>query len=240
MQLKKIQQLFVDTVTSRVSSVELVGIIDPGGSLTAEGALKVYAMDYKARMQEALGKNYEATWLVLGDDEFLTYAEEYISLYPSDLTNLTSYGDHFPNLLTSKEVAHEVYQMAVFEREFWRFFHANQSPPIELTQEVLGNAYFDLSGIIFFETEMRLDIIWQNRELGSESLGEFDLYEICYLAMFKAGEKVEVKKLSKKAYQLLEGLKEVGRVLELSAGEYDPNEWAEALSVLMFSKLVVK
>lgn len=237
MQLKKIQELFVDSVRSQTHSVELVGMIDPGGSLTRKEALGVYALDYKARMQEALGKNYEATWLVLGDDEFLAYAEEYISTYPSDLTNLTTYGDFFPDLLSLKEVVLEVVQMAIFERDFWKCFHAPSSTLLAITAEMLEFSHFNLSVIHIFESEMRLDRIWQNRELGSEALGEVEIYELCHLVLFKAGDKVDVKKLSQDAYELLGKLKEEGRIILLPKKEYDPSVWAEIIAVLKFSTL---
>ena len=76
MQLRRIQELFVESTRTQTESADLVALIEAGGSLTNEEALKVYSLDYKARMQEALGQNYEATWLVLGDDEFLSYAEK--------------------------------------------------------------------------------------------------------------------------------------------------------------------
>jgi hypothetical protein len=234
MQLKKFQELFVGSITLQKKSNEIEELINPVGSLTHYEALKVYSMDYQARMQEALGKNYEATWLVLGDDEFLECTREYIANYPSELTNLTSYGDNFPDLLTSKEIDLEVVQMATFEREFWRCFHAMDCPAFEINQTVLQLSSFDLSSIRLFESDMRLDAIWQNREKGSEALSEIDVYEKCYLALYKANEKVEVKILSLGAYQILLDLKKVGEISKLTAGNYSSEDWAKTLSVLMY------
>ncbi len=237
MELKNIQQSFVAAVTSGNESQDLLALIEPGGSLSCMEAVEVYVQDYKARMQEALGTNFEATWLVMGDDEFLEYAQEYIYANPSALTNLTNFGEGFIELLKTKDVSDEVIQMALFETEFWKCFHAPDASVIDLVKDDIENAAFDLSSIQLFEADIRLDVVWENREGGSDGLDDIDLYERSYFALYKAGSKVEVNKLSALVFGLLKELKEVGRISSLTPREYSPQEWAEAFLVLRFSEI---
>jgi hypothetical protein len=236
MQLRKLQELFVESVRSQTESAELLELIEASGTLTNQEAIQVYSSDYSARMQEALGQNYEATWLVLGDDEFLALAEKYVMNYPSDLTNLTTYGEYFSELLAANAVDEDVIQLAIFEREFWKYFHSPDVSPVEISSRTLELASFDLSAIRFFKSELRLDLIWKNRELGSEAFEEIEVYETCQLALYKAEEKVEIKRLSTDAHKILVELKEVGRILDISPGDYAASVWSEVLGVLRFSR----
>src|SRR4051812_17487252 len=93
------QKIFLDAILGSEVDDNLLANIKPAGSLSNLEALNVYRGDYTARMLEALGKNYEATWVLLGDEEFMDAATRYIKLNPSTYTNLTTYGESFPNFL---------------------------------------------------------------------------------------------------------------------------------------------
>lgn len=240
MPLKRIQELFVESVRSQSHPEELLTLISPGGSLTNQEALSVYSNDYKARMQEALGKNYEATWLISGDEDFFKYADEYIKLYPSTLRSLTTFGESFPDFLANRVIDLEIVQMAQFERDFWTLFHASSNPPFELTQRIIETAEFDLSMIQLFDSEMRLDLIWQHREGGSDGFSDVNIYDSCFLALFKADEKVELNILSQETHELLKELKEKRRIPDLSVKEYSPISWAQCLAILKFAKIKPK
>lgn len=235
MNLKEMQQLFVKSVTSGSLSSVLRESISPGGSLTNESALNVYSMDYKARMQEALGKNYEATWLVMGDEDFVDLCQKYIVEHPSHLSNLTTYGDSFPEFIKKSGSELEIIQMSLFERQFWTCFHAEDKPPKTITEELLTTGTFSLDAISLFDSALRLDLIWAKREEGSEAFEGIEPYTQCFLAVYKAFEKVEVKKLLPESYLILSELKEVTKISELTPKEYSPEIWAEVLSVLSFN-----
>jgi hypothetical protein len=235
MNLKEMQKLFVEYVTLGTLSSELMEGIYPGGNLTNESALGVYSMDYKARMLEAVGKNYEATWLLMGDEGFLELSQKYIHQHPSELSNLTTYGESFPEFMGGSGVELEIVQMSLFERQFWRYFHASDKQPTAMTEELLTTGIFNLDAITLFDSELRLDLIWARREEGSEAFEGIEPYAQCFLALYKSFEKVEVKKLLPESYQILLELNEVKKISELTPKEYSPEIWAEVLSVLSFN-----
>jgi hypothetical protein len=234
MDLKTLQKNFVANVTSEHSSLDELFIL-PAGSLSKEQAMGIYREDYFARLKDALATNYEATWIILGDEDFFNHAEQYVITHPSELNNLTNYGNHFPAYLA--KASKEASQMAYFERSFWTYFHMKDQSSIILNPEIISEAFFDLAGITLIQSELRLDLIWENREGGSNLLSELDLYEECYFAIYKAEAKVEIKKISKIEYDVLYELSHCSKLMNLSPREIEPESWKSILEVLKFSKL---
>lgn len=237
MQLKKFQDSFVNMVTAQMQENELLEMIIPSGQLTEKEAIEVYSLDYSARLQEAMGSNYEATWLLLGDEDFFELSQNFIKSNPSHEDSLTNYGENFPEFLLLHSVDFEIIQMAQFERCFWKLFHSAHQNDVIITQEHLENSTFKLDEIYLYETDLRLDLIWQSREKEMDALSELNLYEKSYFVLFKKFEKVEILKISDSAYLLLKELKEVQIIKKMSSTESDPQVWAEVLSILKFAEL---
>lgn len=231
MDLKSLQEQFVALITSQTYAAGIEGII-PGGSLSIDEATNVYRQDYRARLKEALSVNYEATWLILGDDDFFNQADLYINKYPSNLHNLTNYGEFFPEFL--KDISNEASQMAMLERAFWRYFHNKDQAALVLTQAMIEEGSFDLAPLTLLESDLRIDLVWQYRESGSEVLSQLDLEETCYLALFKADEKVEIKKISKLVFDILSELKQVSKISSLTPREIAPDNWIMVFDILRY------
>ena len=139
MDLKELQLIFSSVVTGQDENYKrdhLAGLISGGGTLNPDDAITVYAQDYQARLRDALSQNYEATWLIMGDEEFFEYADIYIRKYPSHLSNLTNYGEEFPELLGTNPELVDASKMAMFERAFWRAFHLSDRASITIDEEM--------------------------------------------------------------------------------------------------------
>lgn len=239
MDLKELQTMFSSLVTGQneqnYSKDQLVKIITGGGTLNPDGAINVYSQDYQARMRDALSKNYESTWLIMGDDEFFEYADIYIRTYPSHLSNLTNYGEKFPELLAGNTELIDASKMAIFERAFWRAFHLDDRPPITIDEEMITNGEFNLSGFTFVESEMRLDLVWSHREEGSSAIESLELFEQSYFLIYKANDLVEIRKVREDMYDFLIKLRDCKKIADVKDREVLPMMWGEIFSILKFS-----
>lgn len=237
MNLKMWQEHFVHSLITNSKNEELEKLIIPAGSLTREDALNVYRQDYQARMKEALASNYEATWLVLGDEEFFSLSEEYISKHPSSYDNLTNYGDLFPQFL--RTFSQEASEMAEFEKAFWKYFHAEDRPSIKLNSEIVIQAKFNLSEITFIASEIRLDLLWSKRLEKENILQKDNLYEESFYALYKREDKVEIAKLTKLEYEVLQELSICLQISCLSERGISTESWSRIFNLLQFSSFSI-
>ncbi|MBY0414908.1 MAG: DNA-binding domain-containing protein, partial [Bdellovibrionales bacterium] len=173
MKLKFFQEEFTNLVLSPSATCSLS--FRPEGKLNDNEAINVYRNDYEARMIEALGSNFEATWLMLGDDDFFAIGKKYITHYPSTFKSLMHFGHQFPQFLKMEKFDESVVIMAQFESFFWKLFHAKEKDQIVLTQELVTNGTFNLESIGLFQASARIDEIWIHRKDSSSSLEKIDL-----------------------------------------------------------------
>jgi hypothetical protein len=231
MTLRELQLAFVAAVLDPDAAVPFE-VVPPAG-LDAKAALDIYRGDYAARMREALEKNYEATWLLLGDEDFDAYAADYVVENPSTFRNLTKYGDAFPEFLAAAGAPEAAVQMAIIERRFWELFHAPDSERLLLSPGTLERQRFRLPRLELFRANLRLDLLWRHREQDAAALAEIDLQEDCCLALYKASEAVRFHAVSAVVFAVLEELKEVGFLTELSPrDDLSPESWAEVLRII--------
>lgn len=240
--LSDYQKKFLDCILNQRTHEDLLDLIVPAGSLKKTEALAVYRGDYKARLTEALGKSYEATWLLLGDEEFLEVCGKYISTTPSTLTSLTSYGQNFAVFLEEHDFDEDVVELANFERTFWHLFNEAAKVSRTLDPECLETAGFDLSmDIHLFSASVKLHQLWLAREELKPSLTSEDIDGPQFLAVYKAGERVVVKELSELQYLILTLFKEMSYAAvvfeNLSVRNLSPTavEWSEVFEILSFS-----
>lgn len=233
MNLKMLQEHFVHSLTTNSINKQLEKLVIPGGSLKIEEAMTIYRGDYQARMKEALSKNFEATWLFLGDEDFFRQAELYIFQYPSTLDNLTNYGEFFPEFI--KEVSLEASQMATFEKAFWKYFHSEDKTPFKLTPEFISESSLNLLNLTLISSELSLDFIWENRETVTGISEDLDLFEPSYFALYKKEEKVEVVKVLKVEFEILVELSMCLKISELAPRELKPENWSRIFEIVRYA-----
>ncbi len=211
------------------------------GKLSSEDVITVYRNDYDARLFEALGKNYEATWILMGDEDFKSFGAEYVRLYPSTFTNLTVYGDKFCEFLESKNTEEMILEMARFEKNFWEIFHLAPKSPQALTPDDLQNKKFDLtSGFYLSKSCLKLHALWLLREGGSENLSLDDFLEDECLALFKGENGVMVKRITAIQFQVLGLIREMNNLTEVFSEldalkiETTQEEWSQIFSILAY------
>lgn len=247
MDFKKWQNDFINYVITNNASTELLSTILPAGELTIIDSLKVYANDYNARLLEAMSKNYEMTWLVLGDEIFLDLAKLYISKYPSSYRSLNDYGDKFPDFLNEHSYS-DYSEIANYENSFWRVFHSKENKKKILTEDVIANGIFDLSVLYTFSSMWNFPFLWSRREVGVKD-EEADLIhasEVKFWVLFKLEDRVTVLELNRIEYDFLRLLKQ-NKKIGLVEDELDFNnledeeliDWQKILGILSYSEFSI-
>jgi hypothetical protein len=238
------QKRFLDAVTNGLDDQELFKMMKPVARLSSQKALAVYRDDYKARMLEALGSNYETCWLYLGDEDFFKLGGDYIKANPSALKNLTYYGANFSEFLQShhQEAASHI---AFFEQKFWYLFNAPDTLKHDYTQEEIlsGQILFNFDSAYLFDTPIKVYELWKHREGSAEELEgiEFEVPE--QLLMYKMGQKVVVIDLSNDQYCFLKILFEeksipasVEKYCQQDLAELTPEQWKTIFSLIYHSE----
>jgi len=211
-------------------------LIKGARSLSSEEALLVYYQDYQARMLEALGKNYEATWVMLGDEEFFQLANDFIEKFPSKHFSLNQFGENFPEFLAINCDDSDIFLMSDYERNFWKLFHQDANEKKILKQEDIEKGLFDLSQIYFFESNVDLQLIFKNRESGiSEDLKPF-INESKRYALYKMNNIVKVLELNLNQFHFLKELKDLKSFLKVKPIPLKEEDWPIIFEVLSFSK----
>ncbi len=238
MDFKKFQKEFTFLITQDAPMNELEVILCPGGELQLNEAIEVYKIDYHSRMKEALGVNFEATWAILGDDHFSELAQSYVKKYPSKTANLTNYGGLFPEFLLEKKCEDYIFEMALFEKSYWEYFHTNDRAPLELTENLLAHFDFSLENVTLIKSSLNLDLVWKNREFGLGGIDEDDLFCDSYYALFRSIDQVQVLSLSHSLiYELLGELKIKKKISNLNErfSFLTPEQWAIVMQVIKFN-----
>ena len=141
--------------------------INGAGSLNSHQATQVYKMDYILRLSDFLGDRFEACWKVLGDEDFLKSAEDYINQTPSKFKSLALYGETFCDFL------HKKYQdefpflrrLAKLEWEYNQYFNsAFETKTIDLAlEEKLQCSFSPLSQTKWYTSAFDLIYIFKNK-----------------------------------------------------------------------------
>lgn len=122
--LEKVQSLFFHALTNEPSG--LANIISPIASLGVNESIDIYRRAYPARLTEALGETFEATWWILGDSDYFDLANRFINKNVSQSYDLSDYGEEFPTFLDSDKISDEIpfiSDLARFEWTFKTIFH---------------------------------------------------------------------------------------------------------------------
>ena len=242
--LKDFQERFINSIQSGKDSMG--DLVTPGGQLNQSEALQVYRSDYYARLQDALGENYEAVWTVVGDEDFYTLGQGYIRKYPSDLRDLTSYGEFFVDFLKSSDHLDDypfLIDLASFERVFWSIFHTRrESYEVDWTKYVdsFSELYFSFSSNLrIFSWNYKVKDIFEYRITGFTD-PDFDFETPQAIMLYKSGRNITIKEISPISYLIIKKLMEGKNLLEVidsSIVDLTPEDIQSTFSVLQTSRV---
>jgi len=117
------------------SPTSIAAHIESTNVRSAEGRLDIYAIAYRLRLKEALTTDYEKLHGYLGDEQFDSLMDLYITTYPSHTTSLRHFGVHMTELLQSREPFNqhpELAEIASIENAFANSFDAADGAPVSI------------------------------------------------------------------------------------------------------------
>ncbi len=208
--LNKTQEGFLSAIKGECSK-DLIESILPIGKLDKQDCINIYARGYTARLTEALGETFEATWWVLGDDDFLALCAEFISITPSFYFDLSEYGSDFPAFLKQQPQIQEIpflYDLANFEWSFKNIFHSpniitdNQNLIGALSSGVDFKLVLSRSAVLF-ESEFPVYEIWKQRSKSVDSLSHLDFSTHEKLLLYKRTSQVFIQALKEDEFLVL-------------------------------------
>jgi hypothetical protein len=189
---------------------DVLGLVVPGGTLDAAGALDVYRRGYVARLTEQLGETYPSVWRVVGDDDFFALCRAFLADHPSCSYNLSDYGREFPGFLdAAPDLPAFLAELARFELAVHDLFHAHAHVPVDVADlSGLG----DLTGVTFrFGSAVRLvacdravyDIY---RHRNDEEPPDLDLERPQRVLLYRQGSDVLAREVEAAEFTALEAL----------------------------------
>ena len=178
--------------------------------LSVRSCADIYRRGYSARLVESLGDTYSATWWVLGDEDFLKLANEFVGNIPSRSFDLSDYGEEFSNFLKSSPVIAEipfVSDLASFEWNFKLLFHSKDVPAVENIFNLIGSnpdvKIRLLPSTVLWQSGFAIYEIWKRRESNVASLNEIDLDMRESILCRKLDGKVHMSYLEESEFRML-------------------------------------
>ena len=218
LQLNDLQEKFLDAIRSDSST--LSHEIDPIASLTPKECVEIYSKGYLARLIESLGETFEATWWVLGDEDFFELAGQYIRANHSEVFDLSEYGSDFPEFLASLKQNDEIsflQDLGRFEWAFKNIFHKRNLESLKVAWPTgTGSAKLVLSdSATLLASRFSAYEIWRRRTQAIETVGEVDWSQPEHLILFKNDSQVNVRILSADEFLVMRHLSN-GQTVEAS------------------------
>lgn len=206
MSLSQWQKVFLDCIQEQEN--DFVQRAKPIKKLSIEKCAEIYRLGYMTRLTESLGESFEATWWVLGDEDFFKSAREYIRQMPSQSYDLSAYGESFVDFLKKhQDEIPFIYELALFDWVFKKMFHAPEQKSQENLIEVLSenpNARLQLSSPSqLWQSKFSVYPIWRLRGQDISQLKNIEWQKNEYLLLQKNSEGVQVSVLSELEYRLL-------------------------------------
>ncbi len=207
--LNRLQERFFAAIKNDSDSI-LVDII-PASKLSPSDCVQIYSRGYAARLTEALGETFEATWWVLGDEDFFSLCQQYIQGTPSFHYDLSDYGTDFPDFLVKQSQAVEISfiaELAKFELLFKEIFHKGDvmSQAVDWSSVVTLNDNFKLKlspSASLVASQFPIYTIWKNRAEALDCMSEIDLSKSENLLMYKQNSQVFVRSLENDEFILM-------------------------------------
>ena len=211
--LMNIEQSFISKATSM-------------NELSVRSCADIYKRGYSARLVESLGDTYSATWWVLGDDDFLKLANEFVGNIPSRSFDLSDYGEEFSSYLKNSPVIEEIpfaSDLARFEWNFKSLFHSKDVPAAENIFSLVGSnpdvKVRLLPSTILWHSDFAIYEIWKRREGNVTSLNEIDLDMSESILCRKLDGKVHMSYLEESEFRMLKQF-ETPRSIEEAVIQY--------------------
>jgi hypothetical protein len=226
----------------------LLGLVVPGGTLDAAGALAVYRRGYVARLPDQLGETYAAVGRVLGDDDFFAACDAFVAGHDSVSYNLSDYGRDLPAFLETSPVATGLAflsELAAFELAFHDLFHGPDHEAADVSEAAALAASGDLSGVrLRFGEAVRLmalrhatyDLFVRRHD---EDAPDVDVHRPQWMMLFRQRGEVRALEVGAGTFAALDALargRNVEEALEEAAGR-DP-AFGEADASALFGLLV--
>lgn len=209
------------------SEEQFIEQIKPLPGMSAIDCADIYSRGYKARLMEVLGDTFEATWWILGDENFFSFAQMFVSTHPSKSYDLSDYGIEFPKSLQSNPVIQEIpflFELAKFEWLFKELFH---SADLENSENILlytlnANPQASLAikpSVKLWHSEYSVYDIWRQRSSDVSSLHNLKWHKDQHLILRKSNGQIYVTALDRDEFNFLSCFHEAA-TLESAAENY--------------------
>ena len=229
--------------------LELIAQIKDGPKLCATKALEVYQQDYYARLTEALKNTFEAVYSLVGTEDFLVIACDYIKTYTSCSADLDDYGNHLSSFLLTHPFINDypfLAELADFEWNFKEIFHTEQMLGLD-NQTLMEILKSELSVVQLVDSLKILNYNYQINslyQLKDENIeGPFDYKIPEYLIMIKNNLLVQIHQLSKNQWLLVKNLLTPNSFLDIfqnAPAKMTPVEIQSLFQILGLNRLLLK
>lgn len=173
-ELQRIQQSMMAFLLQKDGGIE-TDVVD-SENVNAIDRLNIYGDGYGFRLHDALSENYPAVHTLLGDEDFLRVAYEYMDSFPSKHFSLRFLGSQLEQFFIKNYADLPFYaEMACFEWGLRKAFDAkNQdSIGIEVLQEIPIERWGELR-FTFHESVSRMNLEWNTPQLWAAIEAESD------------------------------------------------------------------
>jgi len=229
MNLKVLQESFIQQLTHSQESEDFLSYLKPCGNLTEDQQLAIYQNNVRGALQSSLAQVYPVCFNILGENYFRQLATVYIKQYPSRQCDLNLYGEFFSEYLAiqSQQRAELIgfpylgdlaklewlYQLVYFAKDETVF---DFSAFAQLTERQQAQSYFQLiPALKFICSDFPIQSIWQANQgtLDASRVIESKPEKMCIL---RKSNQLEVLTVDEKMYQLLRLIDEQRTLDELS------------------------
>lgn len=191
--------------------------------LSAVKALEVYQEDYQARLTEALRNTYPAIHSLIGEEDFLRLASDYINIFPSCSPDLDDYGNHLCPHLTSHPLGEDyifLSELAHFEWNFREVFHLEQIVGMDsksITELLTGldTSVQLVSSVRVLDYNYSLTFLYALKDSETSEGHDFDFKMRQYLLMIKSDSMVKTHILSKNQWEIMKKLGTPNSLLDI-------------------------
>jgi len=203
--------------------------IEPIAELSTEDCLEIYSRGYYARLIEAMGETFEATWWVLGDDDYFELAKEYVQLNTSQVYDLSQYGEGFASFLALKQQSNEIPFLVDLARFEWIFKEVFHCPDINQPEDLFQESISELTHLIrspsafLLKSEYSIYEVWKQRSQPIEALDDVDFFSAENLLIYKTSGRVFVRKMAAEVWGMLNSLfagKNLGEAIAELSNKY--------------------
>ncbi|MEK6555050.1 MAG: DNA-binding domain-containing protein [Bdellovibrionota bacterium] len=185
--------------------------ITPIAKLSARDSVDIYKRGYKARLIEGMGETFEAVWWVLGDEEYIKLAGEFVGNIPSRSFDLSEYGQEFSKFLKTSPIIGEIpfiSELARFEWIFKELFHSANISKVDNFLSLLGQnpdmKLRLLPSVILWRSDFSIYEIWKRRSGEVSELNELEIKMMDHILCRKIEDKVHMTHLEESELRLLE------------------------------------